>query len=93
MNQSKNSEQMTTTTSSLQQQLQQKHQQSEFNVIKSLKEFNRSQINKILSIDNDTALNDDVDGTTHESDDVPQLTEPASITKTVVCRSVRLNIL
>lgn len=95
MNQSKNSEQVTTTTSSLQQQQrqQQEHQQSEINVIKSLKEFNRSQINKVLSIDNDTALNNDVDGTTHESDDVPQLTEAAGISKTVVCSSVRFNIL
>ncbi|XP_055302935.1 uncharacterized protein LOC129568714 isoform X2 [Sitodiplosis mosellana] len=82
MNRSKNSEQVTTTTSSQQQQ-QQQQQRSDFNVIKSLKEFNRSQINKILSIDNDTALDHDVGGTTHESDDVPQLTEPAGVAKTL----------
>lgn len=83
MNRNKNSEQVTIITSS--------QQRSDFNVIESLKEYNRLQINKILSIENDTALDHDVGETTttttttHVSD-VPQLTEPAGITKTVVCK-------
>lgn len=53
--------------------------QSDFNVIESLKEYNRSQTNKISCIDNDTStLDHDV------ADDMPQLPEPASVTKTVV---------
>lgn len=86
MNQCENSEQVTITTSS--------QQLNKSNVIKSLKEYNRSQINKILSIENDTAILDHDVGetttTTHESD-VPQLTEPAGIAKTVVC-SVSLHV-
>lgn len=49
------------------------------NVIESLNEYNRSQTNKILCIDNDTSTIDrDV------ADDMPKHTEPASIMKTVV---------
>lgn len=65
--------------------------QSHFNVIESLKEYNRSQTNKILCIDNDTSTLDHdavvvvvVDGATHDSD-MRQLPQSATITKTVVC--------
>lgn len=82
MNRNENSVQITNNTSS--------QQRSDFNVIESLKEYNRSQKNKILSIENDTALDHDVGGTTHDIN-VPQLTEPAGIVKTVMF-SVQMNV-
>lgn len=75
---------------------------SEFNVIESIRQYNQSQINKILCIENDTAaaaaateaaLDHDVDGTTYESE-LPQLSQPAGITKMVVCNVISmLNVL
>lgn len=57
---------------------------SDFNVIESLRQYNRSQINKILCIENDTtALDYDVDRTTHQNE-LPQPSKPAGVTKTVV---------
>ncbi|XP_031622706.1 spindle pole body component 110-like isoform X2 [Contarinia nasturtii] len=57
-------------------------QRSNYNVIKSLKEYNRSQTNKIARIEHDTALDHDVDGASLESD-LPQLSEPSGIVKTL----------
>lgn len=75
MNRIKSNHQVTATTSS---------KSANFNVIESLKKYNRSQINKIACIENDTTnVDHDVDGETHGTD-MPQLYEPAAITKTVV---------
>lgn len=76
MNRIESSHQVTATTSS--------KSANDFNVIESLKEYNRSQINKIACIEGDTtAVDHDVSGATHDTD-IPQLLEPAAITKTVV---------
>lgn len=56
------------------------------NVIESLKEYNQSQLEKVLCIENDTSTLDcDAVGraTTHEND-MPELSESAAIAKTVV---------
>lgn len=64
-------------------------QQSDYNVIESLREYNRSQINKISCIENDTALDGDVEGALSlQISDVSRLTEPTGVSKTVDC-SVR----
>lgn len=85
MSRTESKHELTTTTSS---------KPSDFNVIESLQQYNRSQINKILCIENDTktALDHDVvvvvDGqTTHEN----ELPQPADITKAVKCNAIRLD--
>lgn len=74
MKRNKSSEQVTILTSS--------NHRKDFNVIESLNEYNRSQTNKLLCIENNTALDHDVYGT--HGNDVPQLTERSGIVKTVV---------
>lgn len=86
MSRTESKHELTTTTSS---------KPSDFNVIESLQRYNRSQINKILCIENDTktALDHDVgdvvvDGeTTHEN----ELPQPADITKAVKCNAIELD--
>lgn len=62
---------------------------SGFNVIESLKQYNRSQINKISCIENDTsALDHDVGGVATHDNDMRKVTEPATIAKTVLLYSL-----
>lgn len=75
MNRTESSHQVTTSTST--------KPHTNFNVIESLQEYNRLQINKIRCIENDT-IDHDVDGKTHGID-VPQQSDPVAITKTVSC--------
>lgn len=73
MNQTESSHQVTTSTSA--------KSHTDVNVIESLQEYNRSQINKIRCIENDTT-DHDVDGKTHGIG-VPHQTDSVAITKTV----------
>lgn len=60
--------------------------QIHLNVIESLKEYNQLQTNKISYIDNDTtALDDDVVHEATHGCDMAQMSEPTTISKTVVC--------
>lgn len=58
-------------------------ERDDFNVIETLRQYNQSQVNKIICIENDTApLNHDVDETTDENE-LLQQSQPAGNTKSV----------